>query len=105
MKDAVRIDVQNLGEYFSVVSRVRVSRTDSHVIIWDLHLKSGSSQVWTFDLKAGENPVQPEGIYGMFEAVAPQGKKTFSLERGVRYSIEVSGNGNWRSRGYFEITP
>ena len=102
--DAVRIDVQTLGEYPTDVARVRLIEATSDAVIWEVRARGGA-QLSTFELKAGENPRSISHVaWGDIEVVIPQ-QPEFTLHRSRPYLIEMWGTGLavTRTRARFSI--
>jgi len=94
---SVIVHVETLGEYPTTVRRVQISNATSGKVILELQAENGTPQIYNFRLSAGENSTRiadPE--HGSYRVVEPSGKKTFTLEAGVRYRLSIWGNG-WPS--------
>lgn len=102
--DAVRVDVQTLGEYPTNVAKVRLLDPTNEAVIWEVRARGGA-QLSTFELKAGENPRAISHVaWGKMEAVIPQ-QPTFTIDPSRTYIIEVWGTGLvvTRSRERFSV--
>lgn len=102
--DAVRIDVQTLGEYPTTIAKVRLLDATSDAVIWEVRARGGA-QLSTFELKAGANQRAISHVaWGNMEAVTPQAP-TFTIDPSRPYIIEVWGTGLvvTRSRARFSV--
>ena len=83
------IDVRNLGEYGTSISRVSLKEASSSKVIWEV-VHPNAPQIPGFRLIAGSNPVLPKHLddFG-FIVVVPSEANNFQLIRGTEYLIEV----------------
>lgn len=88
----VKVDVQTLGEYSTTVRRVRLTDRGSGRVIWEIGTASGTPQIHTMTLTAGENAAVLSAAHGEYAVVTPQAGRSFSLERGRDYLIEIWGD-------------
>lgn len=93
--DDAQVDVRNLGEYGTQVSRIRLRRHGSSEVIWEA-ISANSPQIPGFSLTVGGNPPLPKHLEDFgFQAVTPTGAGGFQLARGTVYTLEVwSGSQN-----------
>ena len=92
--DSVVVHVETLGEYMTTVRRVRIDDASSGKVIFDLMTESGTPQIFSFRLSAGENSTHiadPE--HGSYRVAEPTGRNTFSLQKGTRYRLMIWGDG------------
>jgi hypothetical protein len=87
--DHVEVRVVQFGEYFTSVSRLRLSEESSRQVVWELTATKAPS-FWEFPLRPGSNPAIFEGIVsGSYEVVTPRNARSFFLLRGKTYLLEV----------------
>ena len=86
----IHVDVQTLGEYPTDVARVRLIDRSTGEVVWEV--RSDAAQLSTFDLRVGDNPITPSNVaWGSFEVVVPKHTKSFRIERGRSYTLEIWG--------------
>ena len=90
---AISVDTQELGEYYSALSRIRVSDTETGATVWEAKSVEldGLTPVWKFSLVVGENVV-PKEISKGFRTVVPITGSAFVLRPGGRYRIDIWGS-------------
>ena len=90
--DRIIVDTQRLGEYYSALSRIRVSDPVDSRTLWEATstAENGLSHVWTFTLVSGENQ-PPKRLSETFRTTVPVGGGEFMLEAGRRYRVDVWG--------------
>lgn len=82
----VTLDMQTLGEYMTLISRIRIS-DDRGKVIWDVRARGQVPQLWTVALSCGSNSVfVPE--HREYEVVTPK-SSTFVLHAKATYEVEV----------------
>ena len=92
---AIWVDTQVLGEYYTSLSRIRLTDTKTGATVWEATSiqNDGLTPVWKFSLIPGENEL-PERLVAGFRTIVPEHKATFVLTPGRRYRIDVWG-ANW----------
>ena len=90
--DRILVDTQQLGEYYSALSRIRVTDPQDRRTVWEVvsTSESGLSPVWTFDLVSGDNHL-PGRLSQTFRTTIPSGGGQFKLKPGRRYRVDVWG--------------
>ncbi len=81
------LDCRILGEYFSTVRRISITRARDSVLIWQFEALSSRSQLHTVTFRAGANPRVADGIYLNSGVVIWPDAPRFTLEEGVEYRI------------------
>ena len=103
---SAQVDVSTLGEYPTSVSRIRLSETDSHKVVWEIVAGKQVPQIWGLTLKVGANPAKLARIFAgrEYRLVRPQKQPSFILRENVRYRLEMWNQGGWwRSSKEFEF--
>lgn len=104
--DCTIIDVQRLGEYYSIVTEITVLSEDGKMV-WRAKAAAGAQpKLHYIKLCAGKNAVVPEirGQADLYEFESSGGGANFELESGHEYRIEVVGSGLGRpARAYFTL--
>ncbi len=87
----VLVDTQVFGEYYSSISRIRVTESASGRTVWEVESTNerGTSPLWYFVMKSGKNS-QPKRLQE-FQGVTPRGDAEFELVPGREYRIRVWG--------------
>jgi hypothetical protein len=89
-----RVDVQTLGEYPTDVERLRLIDASTGAVVWELRSRGARAQLATFELRAGTNSAMVQPVqWGKFDVVIPSDTKTFEIQTGKRYTLEVWGTG------------
>jgi hypothetical protein len=98
----VNIDVRNLGEYGTEVSRIRIRNQETKEVAWEVVHKD-APQIPGFWMKVGDNPVLPENLEDFgYDVVVPVSKQNIKLAPGIIYEVEVwSKNQRSIARGSF----
>ena len=103
---AISVDTQEFGEYYTALSRIRVSDTDTGATVWEVKSTEADelTPVWRFSLVVGENEV-PKEIEGGFRTVVPVTGSSFVLRPGSRYRIDIWGSSILRHNSRRFIAP
>jgi hypothetical protein len=83
-----RITVRQVRAHETGETTLRVTETNPRRVVWAVRPPSGHTTVWSFTLRAGENPVGV-GLEPPPEVLTPSGQERFALEPGKRYEIEI----------------
>ena len=88
---SIWVDTQVFGEYYSSISRIRLTETATGHTVWEVEstANNGTSPVWAFALKPGRNSV-PEQL-GDFRIVIANSAGLFELIPGHEYRVRVGG--------------
>jgi hypothetical protein len=96
---AVIVHVETLGEYPTTVRHIRIEDASSRKVVLELLTASGTPQIYSFRLSAGENSTNlADPSSGTYRVTVPVGKDTFTLQPGVRYRVTLWGDG-WFASG------
>ena len=101
----VMVDAQNLGEYYSSVSKIRVEELPTGVTVWEAVATDarGTSPVWKFVLKSGLNRL-PAGLEG-FRTTVPSSEEAFQIIPGRAYRVVLWGKSNLSRNSRTFIAP
>ena len=100
----VVVHVETLGEYPTTIRGVRIEDVAARRVVLELRAESGTPQIYSFKLMAGENPTRladPE--HGEYRIEVPRGKGTFVLQKGVPYRLTIWGEGRWPAKADVEF--
>ena len=101
----VLVDAQNLGEYYSSISRIRLEELSSGVTVWEAVATGarGTSPVWKFVLNSGLNRL-PGNLEG-FRTIVPGPEVEFEIVPGRDYRVVVWGGSKFSRNSRTFIAP
>jgi hypothetical protein len=103
---AVVIDVQTLGEYPTTISRIRLVEVSSGKVVFEVIRKTGTPQLTSFSLSAGDNSIDIiDPKYWDYKVATPSTGKTFALRPKDDYELAMWGTGWLPYRVKFRVAP
>jgi len=95
--DSAIVHLETADENQSPVSHVRLKDASSGDVIYEVVADGMAPQVFNFELSVGVNSTQVLAPgKAAYRVIAPQGRRTFSLQRGAKYRLTVWGD-SWTS--------
>ena len=96
-RDSAIVHLETPDEYRTPVSHVRLKDASTGDVIYEVVVDGKAPQLFNFMLSVGENSTQVvDPGETAYRVIAPQGRRTFSLQRGVKYRLTVWGD-SWTS--------
>lgn len=96
------VDVQTLGEYPTVLTRVRITDLKRNAVVWEVSALNQPIDVHKFELFPGENSAKLAGRGEEPDVLTPSGA-VFVLERDRPYRLEVWGASGKRTMTRFSF--
>ena len=91
------VHLESPDENETPVSRVRLKDASNGEVIYEVAADGKAPKVFNFELLIGENSTQAvDPSKTDYRVIAPEGRRAFSLQRGVKYRLTVWGD-SWTS--------
>jgi hypothetical protein len=95
--NSATVHLETPDENQTPVSHVRIKDDSTGDVIYEVVADGQTPLVFNFELSVGQNTTQVVSFKrNAYRVVAPQGIRTFTLQRGVKYRLTVWGD-SWTS--------
>ncbi len=81
-----------LGDYQTVVSRLRLIEQSTGAIIWEVEADRPGSMLLRVPVRVGANSSSIEASRGSFRVVTPESAETFLVQPNTKYVVQVWGD-------------
>ncbi len=96
-RDSAIVHLETPDEYQTPVSHVLLRDTSSGDVVYEVVADGKAPLIFNFELSVGSNStLAVTSGKAAYRVIAPQGRRTFSLQRGVKYRLTVWGD-SWTS--------
>ena len=95
---------ETLGDYPTTIRRIRIEEVDAGAVVFEAEAQSEPAQIYSLELKGGENPANLLAEQSSAYRVAVPRSAHFVLRTDRRYRISVWGDG-WPPSRAKVVTP